>query len=193
MPKGAGPTPDADPEHVARLIILQRLSTSDRCRAELAEVLRRRLVPDDVASRVLDRFIDAGLINDAAFARAWVESRHNSRGLSRRALRIELQRKGVAPEHIDDALTAIDDETEYVRALELARRKYRPGLTRDQQLRRIQGLLARKGYGAAIAIRVALAVVGEQWQHDSIDEFHAITGAHDLPAHQQSVGHHGVG
>jgi regulatory protein len=186
--------PAADPEHVARLIILQRLATSDRPRAELAEVLRRKLVPDDVAHRVLDRFTDLGLINDAGFARAWVESRHAGRGLSRRALRIELQRKGVAVEHIDAALTSIDDDAEYDRALAVARRKIRPGVARDRQLRRLHGLLTRKGYDLSVASRVARAVVGEEqeWQHDAVDESDTVCGAHDLAADEQPVEHHRI-
>ena len=46
------------------------------------------------------RFTDVGLIDDAAFARAWVESRHHSRGLSKRSLSAELGRHGV-PERRD--------------------------------------------------------------------------------------------
>lgn len=192
MDKDAEPVLDADPEHVARLIVLQRLSTADRCRSELAEVLRRKLVPDDVAVRVLDRFVEAGYVNDAAFAQAWVESRHINRGLSRRALRLELQRKGVAVEHIDAALASIDDDGEYERALELARRKVRPGLGLDQQMRRIQGALSRKGYGLSVAVRAARAVVAEQGEHDLIDEFDTITSVHDLTVDEQTVDHDSI-
>jgi len=192
MRNGGQPGPDADPERVAHLIVLQRLSTSDRSRAELAEVLRRKLVPDDVAARVLDRFVAAGLIDDASFAQAWVDSRHASRGLARRALRAELLRKGVAVEHIESALASIEDEHEYERAMELARRKSRPGLPRDRQLRRIQGMLARKGYAPSVAARVALVVAGEQGEHDSVDELDAILGAHDLAADEQSMEYRSV-
>ena len=53
--------------------------------------MHRGGVPDEAAEAVLTRFTDAGLIDDAAFARAWVESRHHSRGLSKRSLSAELQ------------------------------------------------------------------------------------------------------
>ena len=45
--------------------------------------MAQRAVPEDVAETVLDRFTELGLIDDAAFSRAWVESRHRGRGLSR--------------------------------------------------------------------------------------------------------------
>ena len=59
------------------------LSVAPRTRTQLAAALRRRGIPADAAEAVLARFTDVGLIDDAAFARAWVESRHHSRGLSR--------------------------------------------------------------------------------------------------------------
>ena len=63
------------------------LALQPRTRKELAEGLRRRGIPDEVADRVLDRFSDVGLVDDAAFANAWVTSRHRGRGLASRLLR----------------------------------------------------------------------------------------------------------
>ena len=87
--------PDADPEAVARRILLRRLTDQPRSRAELAEALAKRRVPVDVATQLLDRFTEVGLIDDEAFARAWVESRMRGKGLARRALALELHRKGI--------------------------------------------------------------------------------------------------
>ena len=61
--------PDADPESVARTILLDQLTGRARTRAELAEKMAKKHVPDDVAQRLLDRFTEVGLIDDAAFAR----------------------------------------------------------------------------------------------------------------------------
>ena len=76
-----------DPESVARLICLRLLTAAPRTHAELAAALRRRGVPEDAAQAVLSRFAEVKLIDDATFARAWVESRHHGRGLAGRALR----------------------------------------------------------------------------------------------------------
>jgi regulatory protein len=86
-PDASGPPADlntGDPEALARRICLRLLTAAPRSRAQLAAELRRRRVPAEAAEAVLGRFADAGLIDDAAFARAWVESRHHSRGLSMR-------------------------------------------------------------------------------------------------------------
>ena len=80
---------------MARQILLRRLTDQPRSRAELAKALAKRRVPDDVATRVLDRFTEVGLIDDAAFARSWVESRQRGRGLARGRSPHELRTKGV--------------------------------------------------------------------------------------------------
>src|SRR4051795_7655976 len=99
VPGGAADdTPDADPESVARSIVLRQLTMAPRSRAQLADKLAERGAPDDVAARVLDRFEEVGLIDDAAFADMLIRSHRASRGLGRRGLAHELRRKGVDDE-----------------------------------------------------------------------------------------------
>ncbi len=151
--------PDADPEAVARQILLRSLSAQPRTRAELAIKLAQRNVPTPVAERVLDRFEEVGLVDDDAFARAWVESRHRGKGLSRRALAAELRRRGVADHTAATALDALDPEVELQSARVLVRRKLgsTAGLPPQVRLRRLAGLLARKGYPAGLAMAVVRA------------------------------------
>ena len=73
---------DADPVEVAKQIVLQQLSVSAKSRHQLAQVLARRAVPTEAAEEALDRFTELGYIDDAVFARSWVESRQRSRGLA---------------------------------------------------------------------------------------------------------------
>src|SRR3954454_15503018 len=96
--------PDVDPESVARAIALRMLERQPRTRAELGQGMARRGVPADVAAAVLHRFPEAGLIADAAFAAAGVDSRHSSRSLGRRALSAELRRRGVDEQVVRDTV-----------------------------------------------------------------------------------------
>ncbi|MBK3647469.1 regulatory protein RecX, partial [Streptomyces sp. MBT33] len=96
--------PPADPVERARAICLRLLTGTPRTRKQLADALRKREIPDEAAEEVLSRFEEVGLINDGAFADAWVESRHHGRGLARRALAQELRTKGVESELIDAAV-----------------------------------------------------------------------------------------
>jgi regulatory protein len=141
---------------VARLIILRKLTAAPRTRAQLADDLRRRAVPDDVATKVLDRFTEVGLVDDRAFADEWVRSRHSQRGLSRRALGHELRTKGVADELVAQALCEVGDDDERHAAEELVARRL-PGLQRfdrEVRIRRLVGMLARKGYPGGLAMQV---------------------------------------
>jgi regulatory protein len=156
--------PPRDPAEQARAICLRLLTGTPRTRKQLADALRKREIPDEVADEVLSRFEDVGLINDSAFADAWVESRHHGRGLARRALAQELRTKGVDSTVIDEAVGQLDSEQEEATARDLVARKLRAtrGLERDKRLRRLAGMLARKGYSEGMALRVVRQALEEE-------------------------------
>lgn len=153
-----------DPVERARAICLRLLTGTPRTRKQLADALRKREIPDDVAEEVLSRFEEVGLIDDSAFADAWVESRHHGRGLARRALARELRTKGVDSTLIDAAVGRLDSEQEEATARELVARKLRAtrGLDRDKRLRRLAGMLARKGYSEGLALRIVRQALEEE-------------------------------
>lgn len=154
---GAAPLdPDADPVSVARTIVLRKLAAQARTRQELAKALAARQVPEDVARSVLERFEAVGLVDDATFARDWVESRQQRRHLSKSALRRELQTKGVDRDHIDAAVAQVDGSDEMTAAQALAEKKLRSvaGLPREVQYRRLAGALARRGFSGSITAAV---------------------------------------
>ncbi|MGW1144200.1 recombination regulator RecX [Streptomyces sp. NPDC002454] len=148
--------PPRDPAERARAICLRLLTGAPRTRRQLADALHQQDVPEEVAQEVLTRFEEVGLVNDGAFADAWVESRHHARGLARRALARELRTKGVDPAVIDGAVAQLDPAQEEATARALVARKLpgTRGLPHDKRLRRLAGMLARKGYPEGLALRV---------------------------------------
>ena len=156
--------PDADPESVARTILLNQLTGRARSRRELADKLAQKNVPEDLATRLLDRFEEVGLVDDAAFARTWVEDRHTSRGLAPRALAQELRRKGVDDAVAREALGQIDGDEQEATARALVRKKLRSLERFDEQTRtrRLVGLLARKGYAPGLAYTIVRDELGAQ-------------------------------
>lgn len=161
------PPEDFDPEKMAeraREIVLTQLSAGPRTRAQLEDKLADKGVPEQVASAVLDRLAEVGLVDDAAFAVAWAASRHRSKGLSRSAVKMELRRKGVSDEDIEPAVEQIDEDSERAAALGLARRKAPStrALDRDARVRRLVGMLGRKGYGPGLAFSVVKEVLAEE-------------------------------
>ncbi|MER6364229.1 recombination regulator RecX [Kitasatospora sp. NPDC001527] len=163
-PRRRRPEEPADPESRARDICLRLLTGAAKTRKQLADALRKREIPDEVAEEVLTRLEEVGLIDDAAFARAWVESRHSVRGLSRRALAQELRTKGVAGDLAEQALAQVDqdDETEAARALVERRLRTTRGLERQTRTRRLVGMLARRGYSEGLAFRVVREALDEE-------------------------------
>lgn len=160
--------PDADPESVARAILLRRLTDQPRSRAELAESLARKLVPDNVAGRVLDRFEEVGLIDDEDFARSWVQSRQRSKGIASKVLAMELRRKGVDDDTSREVLAELDPDVERQNAHRLVQKKLRSmsGLDSTTQIRRLTGMLARKGYAPQVAFDVVRAALEAVELHD---------------------------
>jgi regulatory protein len=163
--RGAEEARQSEPER-AREICLRQLAVRPRTRAELAKVLARKEISEEVIAEVLDRYDEVGIIDDAAFARAWVSSRHHGRGLARRALAGELRRHGVDAEVASEALATLDEEDEETTARSLVDRKLRTATgTPEALFRRLAGMLARKGYPAGLAYRVvkeALAARDEE-------------------------------
>ncbi len=187
----------ADPGTAARDVCIRLLAARPRTRAELDTALRRRGFDDDVIADVLARYSDVGMIDDEAFARAWVTSRHHSKGLARRALAGELRRKGVGEDDVGAALDELAADTEVETARALVERRLRTERAAAQRaaarrtgeddeqrrqreqatvMRKLVGMLARKGYSPGLAFRV----VREAMDTDAPDVFEPDSNVEDL-------------
>ena len=148
-------TPE-DPVQRAKDICLRLLQFRARTRAELRQALGRKGIAEHVAEEVLGRLDEVGLIDDKAFAEVWVRSRHTYEGLGRRAIAAELRRKGVDAEVTADAVASVDYGAEEERARQLVRKRLRAMAGADEatMVRRLVGMLARKGYSEGMSFRV---------------------------------------
>ncbi|WP_245650665.1 recombination regulator RecX [Nocardia harenae] len=155
-----GGTPQGGTVEQAKEACLRLLAVRARSRAELAQRLSAKGFDAEVTAAAVERLVEVGLVDDAAFAEQWVRSRHTFSGKGRAALAQELRRKGVAPETAAAALDGISGDDERERAAELVRRKVRSlpaSVDRDTALRRLSGMLARRGYPASVAFPVVRA------------------------------------
>ena len=162
-----GPAQESDQEaySTARAVVLRKLTGSAKSRHQLAQTLRERDFTEGVIATVLDRMEEVQLIDDAEFARTWVRTRHELKGLGSAALRRELQERGVDTVHIDDALEQLTAEDEDAAAAELIANRLR-GVTvplgqgpedrkeRDKITRRLVGMLARRGHSPGAALKL---------------------------------------
>lgn len=165
-PETSEPTPELTTEQAERLCretALRLLSTRARSRHEIEENLRGKELPAEAITHVMDRFEEVGLIDDEAFAQAWVESRNRSKGYASARLAQELRRKGIAEEHIATALEQLDGDDLRGQAENLALKRlgyndlppdrYGPDRKeREKVMRRIVSHLQRKGYAPGVCM-----------------------------------------
>ncbi len=151
------------PVSEALAFILRSTAARPQTEAEIVGRLRSREVPCEIADAAVEKAKALGAIDDAAFARAWVEDRGGRRGYGIARLREELRRRLISEEIIDAALDQLDHRDDLSVAMELARERARrfPGsLSREAATRRLHGYLTRRGYPNALAERVAITVAG---------------------------------
>lgn len=161
-------------EQRAKNILLHHLGRQMQTRSQLADRLRKKEIPDDIAEAVLDRFEELHLLDDATYAETFVRSRHNERGLAKRALGYELRRRGIDDDTATEALSTLDEdqEAETARRLVDSRLRATRGLDPQVRTRRLVGMLARKGYSSSVAFRVvreALAAEGQDVDFEAPD------------------------
>lgn len=166
--RGSASTADVDPAERAREIALRLLQHSPRSAAQLREGLVKREVDEQLADHLIERYREVGLIDDTALAAQVARTRHRERGQSRRAVSMELRRKGFEAADIEGALEQIDDESEREAARALAYKRWQrlADLPCEIRSRRIVAMLGRKGYSPGLAF----ALVRELESADSRDE-----------------------
>lgn len=149
---------------------LRLLTVRARTRAELEAALTKRGFPDDVSTRVLDRLVEVGLLDDAAFAEQWVHTRRANAGKGKRALASELRTKGVDPELIAETLDSVDAGEWRVRAEELVAARLRREKLDDEVkvTRRLVGMLARRGYNQGMAFDVVSTQLAQERERRSV-------------------------
>jgi len=139
---------------------LHFLSYRPRSSAEVHQNLTKRGVSETLAKETVSRLQSSGLVNDDAFAQAWVENRNTFRPRSKSALRMELRRKGfsdetvqsVLDEHVDEQALAFEAARKYVRRL--------AGLEWPEFRQKLGSFLARRGF----SYTTLAPVVSEVWK-----------------------------
>ncbi|HOG48064.1 MAG TPA: RecX family transcriptional regulator [Anaerolineae bacterium] len=129
---------------------LRFLSYRPRSSEEVRRYLAGKQVAEEVASEVLQRLARAGLVDDAAFARFWVENRTSFRPRGASALRYELRRKGIGESAIEAAVAAVDEDGSAYQAAQ-ARAARLLHVDRDTFYRRLGEFLRRRGFSYATA------------------------------------------
>lgn len=158
-----GLEPSSEAVASALRFVLRSTRARPQTEAELRAKLRSRDHPDDVIDAAIDRATELGAIDDAAFARAWVNDRGVGRGYSALRVREELRRRSVPEGVIDEAMGVLETRDDLSVATELARSRAQrmpAALEPEAVARRLLGFLARRGYPEGLSRRVAIQVSG---------------------------------
>jgi len=139
---------------------LHFLSYRPRSAEEVRQNLFKRGISESLIEETVDRLKSTGLVNDDAFARAWVENRNTFRPSGKPALRMELRRKGLSEEIVQSVLDTQVNETALALA---AARKYArrlAGLEWPGFRQKLGGFLARRGF----SYTTLAPVISEVWK-----------------------------
>jgi regulatory protein len=120
---------------------LRYVAMRPRSEWELQDYFRRKGIDEDAATQIANRLRSAGLLDDGAFARAWVANRRLLKSTSKRRLKLELKQKRIAEDIIDTVLQ--EDETDDRQALRELIEKKRARYPDEQKLMQY---LARQGF-----------------------------------------------
>lgn len=163
----------ADEQERAYEQALSFLSYRPRSSAEVTRRLQEKGFAGAVVDAVLERLSRSGLIDDEAFARYWIANRDQFNPRGARALRYELQQKGVSNRIVDALLEEVDDAENAYRVA--AERLARWGRMSESQRpdpvalrRRLSGYLQRRGFSYAIIQEVWERIEAER-AADQID------------------------
>lgn len=151
---------DADARHEALQSALRLLSYRPRSEQELRQRLARKGLPRAAIAATLSRLRELGYLDDAAFARFWTETRQASRPRSRRVVALELRRRGIAAEEVEEATASIEDE-EAAYAAAGRRLRLLGGLEYQQFRERLGRFLTGRGFSYDVARRTIDRCWGE--------------------------------
>lgn len=140
------------------------LAARARSRREVEQKLLQAGYRPCTVDMVLYKLERENILDDADFARQWVESRSTHK-LGRSRIAMELRRKGIDADEAEEALSAIDDDDQLQGAIAIAQKaaaRIKPDEDPRKSANRIAGMLARRGYSWDIAKAAIERALGDQ-------------------------------
>lgn len=154
------------------------LAVRPRSEREIRDNLARKGTPPPVIEAALERLTAFGYIDDRAFADLWVRDRMTFKPTSPRALRYELQRKGISRDVIDAALSDLDAEDAAYRAAQSQARRFRGTQRRDFQTK-VSAFLQRRGFSYEV-VRLTIRRLMEELDAEDPAYFAGHEDANDM-------------
>ena len=160
---------DEDEQEINYQHAIRFLGYRMRSNSEIKKHLEQQGTSEVTVESVINRLVRNGLLNDNQFAQLWVDNRNEFRPRSHRMLFVELNRKGIHPDIINQVLEdTISDEELVLKAAENQVRKYRNLEWKDFQ-RKLSSYLARRGFSYAVINPVVNQIWAERESENNPD------------------------
>lgn len=141
---------DEDEQEIAYQRAIRFSGHRMRSYSEISRYLEQQGTSEVIIESVIKRLTSNGFLNDKKFASLWVDNRNEFRPRSHRMLFVELRKKGINPDIINQVLEdTVPDEELALLAAEKQKRKYR-NLERNDFRKKMSSYLARRGFSYAI-------------------------------------------
>ena len=150
----------ADQVEKAKELAIRYIEYRPRSLAETRQHLQKKEYPEAVVEQVLERLQAVGLLDDAAFARYWVDQRETFKPRSKIALQQELRQKGLERTLIDEVTAELDEFAAAQQAAEPKARRW-SNLPEQQFRQKLGGFLQRRGFGYDVVREVTKALWDE--------------------------------
>ncbi len=135
-----------DAVEVAFQRALRLIGHRPRSEQEVSQRLAKLNFSPDQVEQVIAKLKASNLIEDEKFARMWVENRLEFHPRSLRLIRYELLHKGIAEDHIEQALQETEDEQDLARRAAVAYARRLENYENQVYRNRLSGYLARRGF-----------------------------------------------
>jgi regulatory protein len=156
---------------------MRMLSLRARSRREVDDALRTLGIRDAVRAGLLAELEESGLVDDVRFAREFVSVKKDVRRLGPHRLRSDLKKRGVSRDVVNGALNTFSADEQEAMARALVDRQVGGGDVSEKVVRRIMGMLTRKGYDFAVVNRVGYDLA-RRVKHDAGE---SLERADDMP------------
>lgn len=149
--------------------VLWHLARRDMTVKQMRDKLKNKaMYPQDIIDAIIQKALDNNWLNDERYAENFTRSKQEYSKLGKRAIKMELMKKGIDSETASEAIVDIDSESEREQAMELVLKQLpkTQNLDKQKRINRILGMLARKGYPSDIAY----SVIREAMDAEIIDD-----------------------
>ena len=133
----------------AKLRALHLLEQGDRTKKDLEEKLLKNGYPPEAVEAALAYVESFHYIDDKRYALSYIQNQSGRKGRAR--IQMELRRKGVPQEYIDQAFQEMEEETDTEAVIrELVQKKRRgQGPMDEKEKQRLYGFLLRRGFSTS--------------------------------------------